>query len=234
MALDRHVARGEPRGRPPALRELRPAALDRWARDAQLHNAAHRDGLTGLRNRAGFYGRLEAIIADVTAMPVCVLFVDLDGFKEINDHHGHAAGDEILQVVGRRMEAAVRPTDVVARLGGDEFAVIALDIDDVASAEAVATRVLSRFREPIQLGDIAVTVGGSIGVSITARDERADAVVERADRAMYEAKRMGRNRFHLDRFGMTSVDVAPPPGEDHPPAPARRSRPSRRSPRTSD
>jgi diguanylate cyclase (GGDEF)-like protein/PAS domain S-box-containing protein len=197
-------------------------ALDRWARDAELHHAAHCDELTGLRNRAGFYGRLEAIVADPTEPSVCVLFIDLDGFKEINDRYGHAAGDEILQVVGRRIESTVRPSDVVARIGGDEFAVIALGITNAAAAEAVAHRVLSRFQEPIQLGDVAVLVGGSVGGSITGLDEPPDAVVERADRAMYDAKRAGRNLFRLDRHGLDACESGPAPGERVPSASRRR------------
>jgi len=195
-------------------------ALYRWAHDDQLRWAAHSDQLTGLVNRAGFYDDLEAISQDPYANPVCVFFIDLDGFKEVNDTQGHAAGDAILQVFARRIAAAMRPSDVVARLGGDEFAVVAMGITEAVDAEAIAGRLVARLIEPVGIGSDTVRVGCSIGVSARADpDEPCEAVVQRADAAMYEAKRSGGNRFHLDVEKHLDAFIATSPRPEDPSEP---------------
>ena len=153
----------------------------RWTEQVrELDLAARFDPLTGLANRRAFFGALEA------SGPGAVLYCDLDRFKPVNDTLGHAAGDELLRHVARRLEAAVREGDVVARLGGDEFAVLCGGAS-LEVAEEVAARIRTALAEPFHLGDHRVTVGVSVGVAADAVD-LSEQVLEAADRALGTAK----------------------------------------------
>lgn len=160
------------------------------------HQAFH-DSLTGLPNRASFAARFERgrERRASSANGVAVLFIDLDGFKTINDELGHAAGDELLSAVARTIKDTLRPYDVVARLGGDEFVALLERVTDVAGAVAAAERVLEALRAPVDLTRARVTVGASIGAVY--RDDvpdDVDVLLQEADAAMYEAKRSGKGR----------------------------------------
>jgi diguanylate cyclase (GGDEF)-like protein len=152
-----------------------------------LEHQAHHDGLTGLLNRAAFEDRAGAVLAadraDVTAM-----VLDLDGFKPVNDTFGHAAGDDVLIVVARRLIAELRAGDLVSRVGGDEFAILLVDAGE--KAEEVAGRLLGRISEPIRVQGHTVAVGGSIGLA-GAGESLAD-LLRNADTAMYAAKAAGK------------------------------------------
>jgi len=164
-------------------------------------NQAHHDTLTGLPNRQLFDDRLDHAVAHAKRLngTVALLYVDLDGFKPINDTLGHAAGDIVLIEVAKRLQLAVRETDTVARLGGDEFAVILSPQGDRESAEMAATRILQSLSTPISVGDGDCTVAASIGIGISpAQYLDKVAFVKKADAAMYEAKNAGGNSYRVD------------------------------------
>jgi len=123
---------------------------------------------------------------------VAILVLDLDKFKEVNDTLGHAAGDRLLQVVAERLRTAVRPEDVVARLGGDEFVVIVRGVPDTTSARLAAVRLIERVNGTCQIDGSAITIAASLGVAVApAHGVEFDALLRRADRAMYIAKSTG-------------------------------------------
>ena len=162
----------------------------------QLRELAERDPLTGLYNRSVFQVRLEASLARArrNGGAVALLFVDLDGFKRVNDTMGHRAGDGVLRDVAQRLLAVVRESDTLARLGGDEFVVI-LDADVHATVvESLSERILAALAAPFMVGDGFTSIGASIGVAMQpAQGGQADRLITRADEAMYAAKRAGRN-----------------------------------------
>ena len=163
-------------------------AFARVEAEAALRRAATRDALTGLANRGAWDERLAAAVdqAAVAGRPT-VLYVDLDGFKQVNDTFGHAAGDDLLRAVADRLLAAVRPTDTVARIGGDEFAVLLVDADD-AEAGLVRGRVLDALRPPVVLDGHEVVPRASIGLGTWSEGLSAGDLQRRADRDMYAAK----------------------------------------------
>jgi diguanylate cyclase (GGDEF)-like protein/PAS domain S-box-containing protein len=157
-----------------------------------LRRRALYDPLTGLPNRYLFRDRLEmaaARQARADGVGTAVLFLDLDGFKPVNDVHGHDAGDELLRQVGGRLSGAVRATDTVGRHGGDEFVILCEDIDE-AAALAVATRIHSALRCPFELPCGLVEIGASIGIALSP-SYAVEELIEQADVAMYAAKRDG-------------------------------------------
>jgi diguanylate cyclase (GGDEF)-like protein/PAS domain S-box-containing protein len=175
------------------------ALILRWRLQvAGLRRAAHRDPLTGLPNRAGFWEVLEAGGREPSAGRVGILYVDLDGFKAVNDAHGHRVGDLVLAEVAQRISAVLRPDDVVARLGGDEFAVLCPQLDDDSSASSIADRVVSSLRQPFFVGEVEVAIGASVGIATALSGQlTADDLIDAADRALYLAKDGGRDRWHL-------------------------------------
>jgi diguanylate cyclase (GGDEF)-like protein len=159
--------------------------------DEITYRARH-DDLTGLANRAVLTERIEEALDAATGndRPVGLFFVDLDGFKVINDQRGHAAGDEVLRVVAERLSAAVRSADTVARLGGDEFAIVLSGISDEAEIDAAAQRVAEVFERPFLVDSETFGVGASIGRAIWPEDaSEIEDLVRHADAAMYRAKR---------------------------------------------
>ncbi|WP_343942537.1 putative bifunctional diguanylate cyclase/phosphodiesterase, partial [Pseudonocardia zijingensis] len=168
-------------------------------REVQLHHLAFHDPLTGLANRALFLDRLEHALgrAERTRQPVSVAFIDLDGFKAVNDTLGHAAGDALLVGVAGRLKGALRSADTLARLGGDEFAVLVEQGDDATTA---ARRLLATLRDPFHVHGRSVAVGASIGVATVEAGQdtgtdaatRAATLVHRADVAMYAVKASGK------------------------------------------
>jgi diguanylate cyclase (GGDEF)-like protein len=155
---------------------------------------AHFDAVTGLPNRSGFEEVLDAAVArnHRHAGGLAVLFCDLDGFKEINDRTGHAAGDRVLAVVADRLRGAVRAEDMVARHGGDEFVVVCEGLVDDEALQALAARIVDGVSAPMAFGGTTSGVGISVGIARCRNGEgTAPALVALADRAMYEAKASG-------------------------------------------
>ncbi len=195
--------------------ELDTARLDRSLRFAiarcrdlaRLDRLARYDELTGLANRALFRDRLDKALAAARRHRslVAVVLVDLDGFKAVNDRHGHAAGDALLRQVGERLRRTLRETDTVARLGGDEFAVVVEDLRRPEDAAIVGRKIQDAVAPSFVFDGAPVEVTASIGTALYPRDgDRAEQLIERADAAMYRAKGEGGNlcRFHdpvLDR-----------------------------------
>jgi diguanylate cyclase (GGDEF)-like protein/PAS domain S-box-containing protein len=171
---------------------------ERKAQEEAIWRQAHHDGLTGLPNRELFAARLEHALnqVDVDGGETALLYVDLDGFKQVNDNFGHAAGDALLQQVARRLLTCVRDSDTVARLGGDEFAIVLAQVHGAAGAEVAAQKVLQVLVESFPLAKQAATLSASIGIALYPTDATtADDLLRRADGAMYGAKAAGRNRY---------------------------------------
>ena len=185
-------------------------ALDVTAQVQLQEQLAHRalhDPLTGLPNRASLAGRFRQLLA--REQQFAVLFIDLDGFKAVNDRLGHAAGDELLCVVARRLQRAVRVDDVVTRLGGDEFVVLAEGGCDEAQCLALARRLGGVIAQPIAIGGERVQVEASIGVSLSAPDQRdPDELLLIADAAMYTAKQRGTGFYLVTQGQQGAATVA--------------------------
>jgi diguanylate cyclase (GGDEF)-like protein/PAS domain S-box-containing protein len=186
------------------VRHLRAFVRDITARKAheqRLAEQAVTDALTGLPDRTVMLDRLSAALVRLAARggAVGVLFIDLDGFKAVNDDLGHAVGDQLLVSIADRLRAAVRPTDTVARIGGDEFAVVCGDLSGRVDAMAVADRVLAAFDAPLELAEAHHDVRVSIGIAV-AGDPGAqpEELLGQADRAMYRAKRAGGHQAVVD------------------------------------
>jgi diguanylate cyclase (GGDEF)-like protein len=172
------------------------------AKTFQALNKAHHDQVTGLVSRSPFMEQLQRglSIAGRAGDRLGLLFVDLDGFKLVNDSLGHAAGDAVLAEVGARLRACVRGMDTVARLGGDEFAVLLADFETDDEVIAVADRVLDQMSRPFDLTGQEVFIGASVGISMSdPASPDADALIRDADLAMYHAKRTGKARYEVFR-----------------------------------
>ncbi len=166
--------------------------------EAELQHLATHDQLTGLANRSLFMARLEQAMAAAERNQsggVGVVFLDLDGFKTVNDRWGHAQGDAVLKIVAKRLEAVIRIDDTAARLGGDEFAVLCPGLSDIARLQDVADRIRAEFGRPITLADGQTydELSVSAGVAVSQSGCIGEAILHRADKLMYEAKRSGKN-----------------------------------------
>ena len=179
-----------------------PAPEQHPARD--LERLAYYDSVTGLPNRILFHDRLVQSIKRSRryGRSLAVLFLDLDGFKRVNDTLGHGVGDRLLAEVGRRLVAVLRATDTVSRLGGDEFAVLLPDVTPDDAAE-VAGKIIAAVRAPLDLGDESLMISTSVGIAISPQDAASpDELLHLADGAMYQVKASGR-----DGFGFHSREV---------------------------
>jgi diguanylate cyclase (GGDEF)-like protein/PAS domain S-box-containing protein len=159
---------------------------------------ANFDTLTGLANRQMFQDRLEQEIrkSHRTGLPLALMVLDLDRFKDVNETLGHDVGDSLLREVARRLSSCAREVDTVARLGGDEFAIILGELHDIASVDRLASVILQKFAEPFQLSEQVIYISTSIGITYYPEDATAyDELLKNADQAMYAAKQLGRNRF---------------------------------------
>jgi len=169
-------------------------------RQNKLERMAHHDALTGLPNRRFLLERLAQAVAQArrsnTYLAVC--FLDLDGFKAVNDELGHAAGDQLLQAVAERFRATLRRNDTVARLGGDEFAILLGELDRPEECIALLERILAEVHRPVALAAGTVSVTASIGVTIFPEDDEEPAgLLDHADLAMYLAKNEGKSRYRM-------------------------------------
>lgn len=170
----------------------------------ELEHVAHYDSLTGLPNRLLFSDRLEQAMhrCECQSNSLCVVYIDLDGFKLVNDTYGHAAGDALLVTLSQRMQATLREGDSLARMGGDEFVAVLIDLDEQEECLTILNRLLSAASEPVWIhsnsGSVQTRVSASIGATVYPRDSAdADLLLRHADQAMYLAKQAGKNRCHL-------------------------------------
>ncbi len=172
---------------------------------AELERMAHYDILTGLPNRKLLDDRLRQMLACVNqgagqqASPVAVLYLDLDGFKQLNDTFGHDAGDEALRKIAQRLLGLVKSTDTVARIGGDEFVLLVADLDAPAerAVQGLAQQCIDAIGQPLQVQEIKVLIGVSIGIVLADGSETPETLLAAADKAMYQAKQGGRSGYVL-------------------------------------
>ena len=187
------------------LASIAASALDKAALHDDIAEQATTDALTGLVNRRSFEEHVRVTLSGMRGSDgVGIIFVDLDRFKEINDIHGHQAGDEVLVAAAHRLSSAVRDGDVAARLGGDEFTLLLRSVRAPGDAVAVAERVLSLMRQPIVLSDgTQVSATPSVGIALALQDDRDPAqLLKNADAAMYEAKHAGKDCWRLAGGGI--------------------------------
>ncbi|HUQ75029.1 MAG TPA: sensor domain-containing diguanylate cyclase [Burkholderiales bacterium] len=164
-----------------------------------VHSAAQSDPLTGLANRLLFNDRLRLALARSrrSRTDIAVLYLDLDGFKKVNDTLGHAAGDRVLKDVALRLRACLRQSDAVARFGGDEFVVLLEDLRDREHAVAVVEKIIDEMRRPLRIEGSEVAVTASVGLAYGDGGDDGEALLKRADQALYDAKAGGRDRYSV-------------------------------------
>ena len=168
--------------------------------EEKLKHAAHHDALTGLANRVLFGVHLDRTYQDAKRNNegFALLFLDLDGFKKVNDTLGHKAGDQLLQQIATRIKTCIRDVDTAARFGGDEFIIILAGIAQASDAELVAAKIINTISEPVVFGDKSITVSTSIGISLYPDDaEDCEKLLHAADSAMFRAKSRGKNNYRL-------------------------------------
>jgi diguanylate cyclase (GGDEF)-like protein/PAS domain S-box-containing protein len=170
----------------------------RKALEVRLSHDALHDALTGLPNRVLLLDRLARVLESARrhGAAAAVLYIDLDGFKEVNDRHGHAAGDALLQQAARRIEGCVRGEDTVARIGGDEFCVVLATLARAPDCEVAAGKIIEALALPFELGGTVASISASIGAALyPVHGSDGAALLAHADAAMYVAKNAGKNRF---------------------------------------
>ncbi|NVO06695.1 MAG: diguanylate cyclase, partial [Rhodoferax sp.] len=173
---------------------------EQWEQDQRTRHMALHDGLTGLANRSLLLERVAQLIAISAREPrhIAIMFLDLDGFKLVNDTWGHEIGDQVLKTVSSRLVGLVRPSDTVARLGGDEFVILLDNPDSRDNVMMIASRVIDEINGPMSFDGIVAHVGASIGITFKAKESAsADDLLKNADAAMYEAKAAGKNTYRF-------------------------------------
>ena len=174
---------------------------ERKAHQSQLERVAHFDALTNLPNRVLLADRLQQAMAQALrrAQHLAVVYLDLDGFKAINDQHGHDIGDQVLIALAQRMKLALREGDSLARIGGDEFVIVLIDVDDRVASLPMLNRLKAACAQNVQVGVLSLQVSASVGITFypQAQDIDADQLLRQADQAMYQAKLAGKNRLHF-------------------------------------
>ncbi|GAA6618330.1 EAL domain-containing protein [Scytonema sp. NUACC26] len=194
-----------------ANKRLEAEITDRKRVESQLHHAAFHDALTGLPNRALFIDRLRSALKQAKQHMdylFAVLFLDLDGFKTINDSLGHLVGDQFLIAIATRLKVCLRPRDTVARLGGDEFTVLLEELQDISDAFHIADRIHQALSLPFHLDGQEVFTTASMGIALSVGYDRPEDLLRDADTAMYRAKALGRGRYELFNPGMYANAVA--------------------------
>jgi diguanylate cyclase (GGDEF)-like protein/PAS domain S-box-containing protein len=171
------------------------------AQQRQLEHIAHYDALTTLPNRVLLADRLHQAMAQAPRRGdhLAVAYLDLDGFKQVNDRHGHETGDLMLVAKANDMQQTLRDSDTLARLGGDEFVAVLPDLPDVALSLPMLDRLLEAVARPVTIGDHVLQVSASVGVAFYPQHDEIDAdqLLRQADQAMYQAKQAGKNRYHV-------------------------------------
>ena len=179
--------------------ELQQAKQELQEKNDELESIAKYDTLTGLPNRAMLTDRMNQALSQSrrSGQQVGVVFLDLDGFKAVNDTHGHDAGDYVLITLAERMKLTLREGDTLARLGGDEFVAMLLNLADADASAPMLNRLLAAAAQPVQFGDAVLQVSASLGVTFypQAQEIDADQLLRQADQAMYQAKQTGKNRY---------------------------------------
>ena len=166
----------------------------------RLEHLAHFDPLTQLPNRMLLADRMQLAMAQAerSGKTLAVCYLDLDGFKPVNDLYGHATGDQLLIEIAQRLKACIRAGDTVSRLGGDEFVLLLSNIENEHECDQAMARVIAFLNRPVIIDQHEITVSGSIGITLYPQDKSdADALLRHADQAMYAAKQAGRNCYHL-------------------------------------
>lgn len=167
----------------------------------ELEHIAHYDALTNLPNRTLLADRLHQAMAQAQRhqQPLAVAYVDLDGFKAVNDSHGHEAGDYLLIALAHRMAGVLREEDTLARLGGDEFVAVLINVGNLEASQLIFKRLLVAAAQPVRWGTQSLRVSASLGVTFYPQSDPIDAdqLLRQADQAMYQAKQSGKNRYHL-------------------------------------
>jgi len=175
---------------------------ERKRAEEKIAHLAHYDYLTNLPNRAYFLDSLDhcVLLAKRNNYKMAVLFLDLDGFKKINDSLGHDAGDQLLREASKRLKDTIRASDTVARVGGDEFILLLNEIGSIENSGLMAEKIIAALSEPFELQGQKCNVGGSIGISVYPDDASApDTLIKHADNAMYLAKQSGKNTYRYCR-----------------------------------
>ena len=196
-----YVVSGEPRfreGRFVGYRGVGREITELVQAREQVIQLAYSDPLTGLANRTSLAPAFDQAVerARRRGGRLAAFFIDLDGFKEVNDAHGHAMGDRFLIEIARRLRSSLRASDLVARLGGDEFFAVLEDLAEPSAIEAVARKLLAELARPVDLGEASAQVSGSIGIALFPdHGGDAGALIRRADAAMYQAKQSGKNAY---------------------------------------
>jgi diguanylate cyclase (GGDEF)-like protein len=177
-----------------------------------LETYAHDDSLTGLPNRKLLMGLLEQVLkkAQLKGSIVALMFLDLDGFKGVNDTYGHEMGDLLLKSVAQRLTNCIRQSDTVARLGGDEFIVLLCGAQNISNVIKIADTIIQKLNEEFNINNTSINIGASIGISIFPNNtSNPDEMLQMADKAMYEAKNDGKNHYKFsDDMQMKSLNVA--------------------------
>jgi len=184
---------------------------ERKAHESQLEHSAHFDALTHLPNRVLLADRLQHAMAQAQRrqQQVAVVYLDLDGFKSINDQHGHPVGDQVLIVLAQRMKEALRQGDTLARLGGDEFVAVLVDLEHPSASVPLLERLLAAAAQPLKIEALASPmpqISASVGVTFYPQEQDIDAsqLLRQADLAMYQAKVAGKNRYQMFDVGPDS------------------------------
>ncbi|MCW9047098.1 MAG: EAL domain-containing protein [Gammaproteobacteria bacterium] len=174
--------------------------------ERKIRHLAYHDVLTGLPNRMLFMDRIDQAISRAQREngKFAILYIDIDHFKVINDSMGHAAGDQLLNIVSQRLTETLRKTDTIARLGGDEFTIIIEDLDEAESVVLVAKNILATLDKPVEIFEKEVHIGGSIGIALYPQDgETFGTLLKNSDTAMYKAKELGRQTFQFYEHEMS-------------------------------
>lgn len=189
------------------VRQLEDEIKERKKIAAELDFLANHDALTGLPSLRLCKDRLDHSLAEARRQRQmsAVMFLDLDGFKQINDQHGHEFGDLVLKATADRIKAEIRETDTVARIGGDEFVIILSSLPEIAIVKRIGRSLIEKISEPLSVGEIEVKVSVSIGIALYPENgETAEDLIRSADKAMYRVKRQGKNDFG---FALSEIGV---------------------------
>ena len=193
------VAERDAEGRPLRVVGIHTDIQHLKLQEQQLERMAHFDPLTGLPYRVLLADRLRQAMHQALrrAQPLAVVYLDLDGFKGVNDLHGHDVGDQMLKALAQRLNTALREGDTISRLGGDEFVAVLLDVPDLNACQPILERMLAAASDPLTVGELTLPISASVGVTFfpQANEVDGDQLMRQADQAMYQAKLAGKNRF---------------------------------------